>query len=50
MVFRSLSTTNALDYKKLSMSIAAIKNLNVKTVYPGHGEPFGMHSELFPAY
>jgi hydroxyacylglutathione hydrolase len=31
---------NARDFKQLAESIKKIKSLDIKTIYPGHGEPF----------
>jgi len=32
--------------QELENSLARIKNLNIRTVYPGHGKPFSMESYL----
>lgn len=32
---------NAYDFKTLRSSVKKLKALNIKTVYPGHGNPFG---------
>lgn len=31
---------NAMDFKQLKGSIEKLKTLDIKTIYPGHGEPF----------
>lgn len=31
---------NAVDFDKLHQSIQKIKSLDIRTIYPGHGEPF----------
>jgi glyoxylase-like metal-dependent hydrolase (beta-lactamase superfamily II) len=31
---------NAFDFNLLNKSIDQLKNLDIKTVYPGHGTPF----------
>ncbi|HWT73867.1 MAG TPA: MBL fold metallo-hydrolase [Mobilitalea sp.] len=31
---------NASDFKQLFKSISKLKSLNIKMIYPGHGEPF----------
>jgi hypothetical protein len=30
------------DYAAASVSIETLKNLNIKSVFPGHGQPFTM--------
>lgn len=35
---------NAYNFKALKNSIKRLKNMNVKTVYPGHGKPFDAHA------
>jgi hydroxyacylglutathione hydrolase len=34
------SAPNACDFKKLAASIGRLKKMNIKAVYPGHGEPY----------
>jgi glyoxylase-like metal-dependent hydrolase (beta-lactamase superfamily II) len=34
--------TNASDFKALAQSVARLKTMNLKTIYPGHGETFEM--------
>lgn len=31
---------NALDFKQLKASVKKLKTMNIKKIYPGHGEPF----------
>jgi hypothetical protein len=31
---------NAYDFKELRSSIKRLKTMNIKTIYPGHGNPF----------
>ncbi len=36
------------DLNEFNESIAKVNSLNIKTVYPGHGQPFSMNSEKNP--
>ncbi|MCX8128883.1 MAG: MBL fold metallo-hydrolase [Clostridia bacterium] len=31
---------NAYDFKSMEISVDRLRNMNIRTVYPGHGEPF----------
>ncbi len=37
---------NAADFKVMEASIERLKRMNIKTIYPGHGEPFAA-AEIF---
>lgn len=37
---RPSKAENAIDFKQLSMSVKKLRNFTIKTVYPGHGNPF----------
>lgn len=34
---------NAADFKMLAKSVEKLKNMNINTIYPGHGLPFNMN-------
>jgi hydroxyacylglutathione hydrolase len=44
---RKPDTANYIeDFEELNSSLARLKEMNIKTVYPGHGKPFGMEEVI----
>ncbi len=39
-ISKPYSAPNAYDFKKLNESVKRLKRMNIKAVYPGHGEPY----------